>query len=380
MKKILRLTAVVALLGVVGYTLYFLYQKSAEKPLYYKTEAPFITSIYKKTIAAGSILPRKEILIKPQVSGIIDELYVEPGDEVRKGQLIARIKIIPDMAQLNNAENRVRVAQLNLDNAKRNYDRFKDLFEKGVVAEAEFQDVELAYKNALTELDAAENNLQIIEEGASKKSGESANTLIRSTSDGMVLDIPVEEGNSVIEANTFNEGTTIATIADLGEMIFEGKVDESEVGKISAGMPLIVSVGAIQGTTFNAELEYISPKGVEENGAIQFEIKADVELKEDFFIRAGYSANADIVLEKREDVLAIRESLLQFDGRQPYVEVETGEQSYERKDVKIGLSDGIQVEILEGLSEDDKVKVWNKPMTEEMMANQGQRGGGGRSR
>jgi len=376
MKKVLRLTAVVVLLGVVGYTLFFLYQKSAEKPVYYKTENPYITSIYKKTIAAGSILPRKEILIKPQVSGIIDELYVEPGDKVSKGQLIARIKIIPDMAQLNNAENRVRVAQLNLDNAKRNYDRFKDLFEKGVVAEAEFQDVELTYKNALEELDAAENNLQIIKEGASKKSGESANTLIRSTSEGMVLDIPVEEGNSVIEANTFNEGTTIATIADLGEMIFEGKVDESEVGKISTGLPLIVSVGAIQGTTFNAELEYISPKGVEENGAIQFEIKADVELKDEFFVRAGYSANADIVLEKREDVLAIRESLLQFDGKQPYVEVEVGEQTYERRDVKIGLSDGIQVEILEGLNEEDKVKVWNKPMTEEMMANQGQRGGG----
>ena len=229
-------------------------------------------------------------------------------------------------------------------------------------------------------MDAAENNLQIIEEGASKKSGESANTLIRSTSDGMVLDIPVEEGNSVIEANTFNEGTTIATIADLGEMIFEGKVDESEVGKISTGMPLIVSVGAIQGTTFNAELEYISPKGVEENGAIQFEIKADVELKEEFFIRAGYSANADIVLEKREDVLAIRESLLQFDGKQPFVEVETGEQTYERRDVKIGLSDGIQVEVLDGLTEEDKVKVWNKPMTEEMMENQKQRQGSGRGR
>jgi HlyD family secretion protein len=380
MKKVLRLTAVLALIGIVGYTLFFLYQKSAEKPVYYGTETPYITSIYKKTIAAGSIVPRKEILIKPQVSGIINELYVEPGDKVKKGQLIARIKIIPDMAQLNNAENRVRVAQLNLDNAKRNYDRFKDLFEKGVVAEAEFQEVELTYKNALTELDAAENNLQIIEEGASKKSGESANTLIRSTSNGMVLDIPVEEGNSVIEANTFNEGTTIATIADLGEMIFEGKVDESEVGKISAGMPLIVSVGAIQETTFNAELEYISPKGVEENGAIQFEIKADVELKEEFFIRAGYSANADIVLEKREDVLAIRESLLQFDGKQPFVEVETGEQTYERRDVKIGLSDGIQVEVLDGITEEDKVKVWNKPLTEEMMENQKQRQGSGRGR
>ena len=380
MKKVLRLLAVVVLIGIVGYTLFFLYQKSAEKPVYYTTENPYVTNIYKKTIAAGSIVPRKEILIKPQVSGIIDELFVEPGDKVQKGELIARIKIIPDMAQLNNAENRVRVAQLNLDNAKRNYDRFKDLFEKGVVAEAEFQEVELTYKNALTELEAAENNLQIIEEGASKKSGESANTLIRSTSEGMVLDIPVEEGNSVIEANTFNEGTTIATIADLGKMIFEGKVDESEVGKISTGMPLIVSVGAIQGTTFDASLEYISPKGLEENGAIQFEIKADVELKEDFFIRAGYSANADIVLEKRENVLAIRESLLQFDGKQPFVEVETGDQTYERRDVKIGLSDGIQVEVVDGLSEEDKIKVWNKPMTEEMMNNRSKNGGSGRRR
>lgn len=382
MKKFFRTLMVLLLVGVVGYTLYFLYQKSAEKPVYYTAEKPFVTDIYKKTIAAGSIVPRKEILIKPQVSGIIDELFVEPGEKIAKGQLIARIKIIPDMAQLNNAENRLRVASLNLDNAKRNYDRYKELYEKGVVAEAEFQQFELTYKNALEELDAAENNLQIIKEGASKKSGETANTLIRSTSDGMVLDIPVEEGNSVIEANTFNEGTTIATIADLGEMIFQGNVDESEVGKITTGLPLIVSVGAIQGTTFNADLEYISPKGIEENGAIQFEIKADVELKEDFFIRAGYSANADIVLEKRENVLAIRESLLQFDGKQPFVEVKVGDQSFERRNVKIGLSDGIQVEVLEGLNEGDEVKVWNKPMTEEMMANQKANpgSGGGRRR
>jgi len=359
MKKVFRILLALVLVGGIGYTLYFLYQKSVEPPVVYATVTPYKTNIIRKTVAAGSIVPRVEISIKPQVSGIIDELFVEPGESIKKGDLIARVKVIPDMGQLNNAENRLSVAQINRDNATRNYNRYRELFNKGVVSESTYQDFEVAYKNALEELNAAENNLQIIREGATKKAGATSNTLIRSTADGTVLGIPVEEGNSVIEANTFNEGTTIATIANLGEMIFEGQVDESEVGKIEVGMPLIIRVGAIQSTTFDAELAYISPKGVDDNGAIQFEIKADVQLKEGYFIRAGYSANADIVLERVDSVLAIKEQLLQFDGKQPFVEVETAPQVFEKRLLKTGMSDGLQVEILEGLSEDDAIKVWN---------------------
>lgn len=362
MKKVLRIALVIILVGIVVYTFYFLYQKSVEPEMTYRTEQASISTVVKKTVATGSIIPRKEIEIKPQVSGIIDVLYVEAGDEVKKGDLIARIKVIPDMAQLNAAENRLNRAQIALDAAELNYNRNKELFDKGIIADATFQDFQIAYRNAQEELAAAESNLEIIKEGAAKKAGESANTLVRSTANGTVLDVPVEEGNSVIEANTFNDGTTIATVADLGEMIFEGKVDESEVGKISTGMELILNIGALQDEQFNAELEYISPKGVEENGAIQFEIKADMALREGLFIRAGYSANADIVLARADSVLTIKESLLQFDGGKPYVEVKTGEDQYERRDIKTGLSDGIIVEVQEGLSSEDEIKVWNSPI------------------
>ena len=362
MKKVIRFLLVLVVLGIVAYTFYFLYQKSEAPDLTYNTTTASYQSIIKKTVATGSIVPRKEIEIKPQVSGIIDELYVEAGDKVKKGDLIARIKVIPDMAQLNSAENRVNRARISLDNSKINYDRNKELLDKGIIADATFQDFDIAYKNAIEELDAAESNLEIIKEGAAKKSGATANTLVRSTADGTVLDVPVEEGNSVIEANTFNDGTSIATVANLGEMIFEGKVDESEVGKISTGMELILNIGAIQDEQFDASLEYISPKGVAENGAIQFEIKADMKLREGLFIRAGYSANADIVLARADSVLSVKESLLQFDGRTPFVEVKIGENEYEKRELVTGLSDGLVIEVKEGISATDEIKVWNNPI------------------
>lgn len=362
MKKVLRILLILIAVGLVGYTFYFLYQKSVEPEMTYNTAAPEQGTVIKKTVATGSIIPRKEIEIKPQVSGIIDVLYVEAGDEVKKGDLIARIKVIPDMAQLNSAENRVNRAQIALDAAKLDYDRNKELHEKGIIADATWQGFEIAYRNAQEELAAAEANLEIIKEGAAKKAGSTANTLVRSTSSGTVLDVPVEEGNSVIEANTFNDGTTIATVADLGEMIFEGKVDESEVGKIETGMELILNIGALQDQQFKAELEYISPKGVEENGAIQFEIKADMQLNEGMYIRAGYSANADIVLARADSVLTIKESLLQFEEGKAYVEVKVGEDQYERREIETGLSDGIIVEIKSGLEKGDEIKVWNSPI------------------
>ncbi|MBL0341619.1 MAG: efflux RND transporter periplasmic adaptor subunit [Bacteroidetes bacterium] len=356
MKKIIKIVVGVALLFVFGWTLYFLYQKSEPKPVVYQTELPLVTNIIKKTVATGSVVPKKEIAIKAKVSGIIEKIYVEAGKFVKEGDVIARVKIIPDMVNLNNAESRVNRGQINFENIKLEFARSKKLYESKVIPETEFLSAQLNYKTAEEELDAAENNLALIKEGSNKKMGTLTNTLVRSTITGMVLDVPVKEGNSVIESNTFNEGTTIASVADMGEMIFEGKVDESEVGKIKTGMDLILKIGAIENKDFKAKLAYIAPKGVEENGAIQFQIKASVTLDENPFIRAGYSANADIVLERRDSVLAIKESLLTISADSSFVEVESGVQKFEKKQIKTGLSDGINIEVLEGISKTDKLK------------------------
>ncbi len=359
MKKALKIFGGVLLLFVFVWTIYFLYKKSEKKPEVFETESPVVTDIIKKTVATGSIVPRKEILIKPKVSGIIEKIYVEAGHMIKEGDVIARVKIIPDMINLNNAESRVNRSRINLENAQKDYDRNKSLFDNGVISKSDMQRLEVALKSAREETDAADNNLQLIRAGATAKSGSASNTLIRSTISGMILDMPVKEGNSVIESNTFNEGTTIAVVADMGEMIFEGKVDESEVGKIKPGMDIILTIGAIESMKFKAKLEYISPKGVEENGAIQFQIKAALQLEDSVFVRAGYSANADIVLDRRDQVLAVKEGLLQFDKDSAYVEIATGEQQFEKRFVKLGLSDGINVEVLNGIDKNAKIKQWN---------------------
>lgn len=356
MKTILKITVILVIVVVFVGTIVYLYKKSQAEPVVFETTTAFKTDIIRKTVATGSVVPRKEIEITPKVSGIIEEIFVEPGDVVKKDQLIARVKIIPDMINLNNAESRVKRAKIQLEEARKNHERYKSLYEEEVIPEAEFLTFDIAFRNAREEVESAEDNLQLIREGATKKAGNVTNTLIRSTIDGMVLDVPVEEGNSVIESNTFNNGTVIATIADMSEMIFEGKVDESEVGKISEGMPLIMTIGAIENETFDAVLEHISPKGIEENGTIQFEIRAAVDLKENQFIRAGYSANADIVLERKDQVLAVNEGYLLIEKDTTYVEVEVSPQQFEKRIVKTGLSDGINIEIIEGLSETDKIK------------------------
>jgi len=335
---------------------YFLYSKNDKPPVRYGTESPLKTDIIRKTVATGSVVPRKEVEIKPQVSGLVAKLYVEAGDIVKRGDLIASIEIIPDMVNLNNAENRLRRSQIMLENAKREYDRNKGLLEEGVIAEQQFRQVELDYLSAQEERSAAQDNLDLIRKGATQRSGSNTNTNVRATISGMVLDVPIEQGNSVIEANTFNEGTTIAIVADMNEMIFEGKVDESEVGKIRPGMDLLLTIGAIENESFDAVLEHISPKGVEENGAILFEIRAAVKLRDGQFIRANYSANADIVLERRDQVLAIPESVLQFEGDSTFVEIETSPDAYRKEFIKTGLSDGIHIEVLEGVKADDKLK------------------------
>ena len=359
MKTFFKVLTGLILVGVIGYTMYFLYQKSQEVPVVYETTTPFVTTIIKKTTATGSVVPRKEIEIKPVVSGIIEDLYIEEGEMVKKGDLIAKIRIIPNMINLNNAKSRIDIANINLKDSKRNYDRQLSLLEKGVIAKADFESYETAYKNAQEELETAQETLELIKDGQTKKAGGQTNTLVKSTIDGMILNMPVEIGYQVIEANNFNAGTTIATIADMNEMVFEGNIDETEVGKIKEGMPLILVIGAIEDVEFEAVLEHISPKGTEVNGAVQFEIKADIQLLSDQFIRAGYSANANIVLDKADSVLAISESLLLFDNDSMYVEIETTPQIFEKRFIKTGLSDGINIEVIEGLSKEDKIKKQN---------------------
>ncbi len=359
MRKILRISFIVILVGGGIAVFIYLASKGKKSSVIFETQSAFVTNIVKKTVATGSIVPRKEIEIKPQVPGIIEEIYVEPGQMVKQGDLVAKVRVIPEMKELNSAEARLKQANIKYEDAKKVYERQKQLFDEGIIPELEFQKYKVAFDNAKAEREAADNNLQIIKEGVTKSKG-STNTLIRSTIRGMVLDVPVEVGNTVIHSNSFNPGTTIATVANMNILIFEGKLDESEVGKINLGMQLLITVGAIENVTFNATLEHISPKGFEENGTILFPIKADIKLIDTIFIRAGYSANANIVLDKRDSVLAVSESLLQFAGDDEdsvFVEIETGPQEFEQRFIEVGLSDGINIEVISGLTAEDKIKV-----------------------
>ena len=357
MKRVLSILLGLFVLALFAGTVYFLWAKSRKPKTVYQTESPKVADIVKKAVATGSVVPRREVAIKPRVSGIIDELYVEPGKQVKSGDLIARVRLVPDMVNLANAQNRIAKAKIAWESAKADHDRNQPLVKDGTISRAAFQPFDTALRNAQAEMDAARDNMALIEKGISRSTGGATNTLIRSTIGGTVLEVPVEVGNSVIEANTFNDGTTIATVADMGDMIFKGVVDESEVGKLRTGMTLLLTIGAVEGKPLEATLEHIAPKGVEKEGAIQFEIRAALVPQKDVTIRANYSANADIVLDRRQQKLAINESLLQFDGDKPYVEVETSPQTFQRREVKTGLSDGIVVEVVSGLTEKDKIKV-----------------------
>jgi HlyD family secretion protein len=347
MKRFIAIFAGVLVLALFLGTIYFLWAKSRKPETVYQVEKPKVASIIKKAVATGSVVPRQEVEIKPRVSGIIEEIAVEPGQQIKAGQLIARIRLVPDMVNLNNAHNRLARAQIGADIAQRDYERNKSLRAGGMVSVAEFQTIESAHQNAQAELEAARDNLDLIQRGTSRSSGSTSNTMVRSTIAGMVLEVPVEVGHSVIETNTFNAGTTIATIADMDDMIFEGRVDESEVGKLKPGMALLLTIGAVEDQQLEATLEHI---------AIQFQIRAALKPQQSVLIRANYSANADIVLDRRDSVLAINESLLQFDGDKKFVEVEVGPQQFERREIQTGLSDGIQIEVVSGLKEADKIK------------------------
>ena len=360
MKKVLKIVLLVLLgLLIVG-TFVFLAIKSQPKEKVYEIATVEEGSVENTSVATGKVSPRDEILIKPQISGIVSEVLKEAGDFVKQGDIIATVKVVPEVAQLNSAESRVNIAQINLTQVRAEYDRQKDLFAKKVIAKEEMDKSEADYKKAIEELENSKDNLDIVKTGISKKTAQYSNTQIRSTITGMILDVPIKAGNSVIQANTFNDGTTIATVANMNDMIFIGKIDETEVGRVHTGMPIKLSVGAIDGKKFDAILEYIAPKGVEENGAILFEIKAAARIPDTVVVRAGYSANAEIVLAKVEKVLTVPESTITFSNDSSYVyllkDSVDHKQVFDKKYVKIGLSDGIKVEIKEGLKKGDRIR------------------------
>jgi len=353
----LIIAAIIAII-FIG-TFVFLWQKSQPKEIVYNEFTPKLDSIQKTTIITGKIEPRNEVSVKPQISGIISELYKEPGDYVNSGDVIAKVKVIPDMNQLSSAEMRVRLAEINLKQAQTDFQREENLFNQKLVSADEYDKSKMALQQAKHEKLAAEDALEVVRDGVSKSNAKASSTLIRSTISGVILDIPVKVGNSVILSNTFNDGTTIATVANMNDLIFRGNIDETEVGQLVPSMPMKITIGALQDLKFDAALEYISPKATESNGANQFEIKAAVKLAEGGKIRSGYSANAEIVLSRAENVLTIPESAIEFSGDSTFVYIVKGadkQKTYERKQVTTGLSDGVNIEIKSGLTAKDKVR------------------------
>ena len=359
--KYLKYVGLFALGFGILFSIAFFVKSNSTSAIQYETQTLITATIEDKIVATGKVLPEDEVNVVPQIAGIIQELYVEEGDEISTGDLIAKIKVVPNEQTLNSAEGRVKSAQIVMNNSKIEYERNKVLYEKEIISDQDFNSATLRYNQDMQNLSNAKSDLQIIKLGSSGGST-ITNTNVRATVSGTILEIPVEEGDQVIQANTFNAGTIIATIADLNKMIFEGQVDEGEVGKLKVDMPLVVTLGAIEGKEYEAKLRLIAPKGTEVAGAIQFKIEGEVYLDDEYVVRAGYSANASIVANKKEDVLAISEALLQYDSKtkKPYVEIETSSQKFERKNVKLGISDGVNVELISGVSKTDKIKVWNR--------------------
>jgi len=358
MKRIASWLLMLGLILAIGGAFFYLYKKSQAQPTIFKTEQAEVTDLTKKTVATGSIVPRQSVDVKPKVTGVLSELYVDAGRIVKKDEPLGKVQIIADAQALNGAQAQLTNAQITLDNAKRELDREEGLFKQGVVAEAEVYKFRTDFALAKQAVETASSNLQLVKEGATRSSGKASNVIVTATVDGMVIDVPVKVGYSVIQANSFNPGTTIATIANMNDIIFDGRVDEAEVAKIKEGMKLSIKVGAIENERLEGKLTYIAPQGKLIDGAIQFEIKADVILKQGVTMRANYSANADIVLDEKKQVLAVREAVVQYDkDSKPYVEVETSPQTFVRRDVQLGLSDGIHVEIKGGVTKADKIKI-----------------------
>ena len=338
-----------ALIGLVFLgTFFYLFKRSQPNEIQYQELSPAMGSISRSTVVTGKIQPRDEVNVKPQISGIVAEVYKEAGQMVQQNEVIAKLKVIPDMGQLSSAQSRVRLSEVNLKQARTNFNREKALFDKQLVSPEEFEKVQQALRQAEEEHAIAKETLEIVRDGVSSANKSGSTTLVRSTISGLILDVPVKVGNSVINSNTFNDGTTIATVANMNDLIFDGNIDETEVGRLHIGLPVRITVGALQDFAFDAALEYISPKATESGGANLFEIKASVSVPDSVTIRSGYSANAEIVLQEVNDVLTIPESAIQYDGDQTYVFVKEAE-GYVRRDVVTGLSDGVNIEIKSGL-------------------------------
>ena len=359
MKKHLKLIVAATILLVFVGTFVFLWVKAQPKPVEYQEFTPTVADLSKSTVVTGKIEPRDEVNIKPQISGIITKIMKEAGQMVQAGEVIAQVKVIPDMGQLSAAESRMRLANVNLKQATVDWQREKTLFDKGLVSADEADKIHQAYKQAAEEVKAATDNLEVVRDGVSRSNANASSTLIRSTITGIILDVPVKVGNSVIQANTFNDGTTIASVADMNKLIFRGNIDETEVGQLVQGMPMKITIGALQDLHFDATLEYISPKAVENNGANQFEIKAKVSVPAGGQIRSGYSANAEIVLAEAKQALIIPESAVEFSGNETFVYVVKGagkDKTYEKRKITTGLSDGVSIEVKSGLGAKDTVR------------------------
>ena len=356
MKKAIRYIVVALIVAVLVGTFVFLYRKSKPEEIRYQEFTASKQDIARTTVLTGKIVPRNEVNIKPQINGIIAEIFKEAGQTVQKGEVIARLTVIPDMNSLSAAQSRVRLSEINLKQANTNFEREKTLYEKSLISAEEYEKVEQALNQAKEEYAAAQESLEVIRDGVSSKNATSSSTLIRSTITGLILDIPVKTGNSVIQANTMNDGTTVATVANMSDLIFEGQIDETEVGSLYEGMPLTITIGALSDYTFDADLEYISPKAVENNGANQFKVKAAVKVDSGHTIRSGYSANAQIELEKTEGVLSVPESALEFIKEEAYVQTKVMDGVYKPVKVTTGISDGVNIQIKSGINEGDVVR------------------------
>lgn len=356
MKKYGKVLVFMAFVLVLVAIFVFLYKQTKPEEILYEKVSPAVKDIDKMTVVTGKIVPRDEINVKPQISGIITEVFKEPGESVKEGEVIAKVKVIPEMSSLSSAQSRVRLSEINLNQAQVNLDREQELYDKFLISREEYEKVLQARDQAKAEYDAAVDALEVIRDGVSSSNASSSSTLIRSTISGLVLDVPVKVGNSVILSNTFNDGTTIAVVADMNDLIFDGKIDETEVGRLKEGMPMSITVGALKDLSFEAVLEYISPKANENNGTNEFQIKAAVTIPSDVKIRSGYSANARIVLERAEGVLTIPESTLEFAGDTVYVNVLGDDDEYHRRDISTGISDGIDIEVKGGITKDDILK------------------------
>lgn len=361
MKKFLKIFAGVLFAALLLGTFWFLWQKTRPVKVVYTIVQPKLDTLKQFVVATGKVEPRDEVMIKPQISGIISDVYKEAGQSVRKGEVIATVKVVPEMGQLSSAESRVSVAEISLAQTRREHDRTTALHAKGVVSNEEAEQSRTALAKAEEELQNAKENLEIVKNGISSRFKELSNTQIRSTIDGMILDVPIKVGNSVIQANTFNDGTTIATVADMSNILFRGNVDETDVGKLNEGMPVKLTIGALQNVELDARLEYVSPKATEDNGVVLFEVKAAVTVPAKVFVRAGYSANASVMIESREGVLTLPESTVEFENGKSYVHVLTSaegaeEQTFDKREVQIGLSDGINIEIKEGVTAGDNIR------------------------